>query len=123
MPAVDTDGNDVPGIRLPWLTVPLATYTGWNLQSEEVAEGELAGLLGSSIPFPRSRAEREASGDPRSSLEERYRDLDDYLQQVRTEIESLVLAGLMLAEDTDALVTDCRQAFLDAVTYDPKQGA
>ena len=123
VPAVDADGNDVPGIRLPWITVPLATYTGWNLQSKELAEGELAGLLGSSIPFPRSRAEREASSDPRSSLEERYRDVDDYLQQVRTEIGSLVLAGLMLAEDTDALVTDCRQAFLDAVTDDPDQGA
>ena len=123
VPAVDADGNDVVGIRLPWITVPLATYTGWNLQSKELAEGELAGLLGSSIPFPRTRAEREASGDPRSSLEERYRDVDDYLQQVRTEIGSLVLAGLMLAEDTDALANDCRQAFLDAVTDDPDQGA
>ena len=122
VPAVDTDGNDVPGIRLPWLTVPLATYTGWNLQSKELAEGELAGLLGSSIPFPRTRAEREASGDPRSSLAERYRDVDDYLQQVRTEIGSLVLAGLMLAEDTDALANDCRQAFVDAMIYDLNQG-
>ena len=123
VPAVDADGNDVPGIRLPWITVPLATYTGWNFQSKELAAGELAGLLGSSIPFPRTRAERDASGDPRSSLEERYRDVDNYLQQVRTEIGSLVLAGLMLAEDTDALVNDCRQAFLDAVTHDPNQGA
>ncbi|MCY4489086.1 MAG: alpha/beta hydrolase domain-containing protein [Deltaproteobacteria bacterium] len=122
VPAVDADGNDVPGIRLPWITVPLATYTGWNLQSEELAEGELSGLLGSSIPFPRTRAEREAGGDPRLSLEERYRDVDDYLQQIRTEIESLVQASLMLAEDTDALVTDCRQAFLNGVTDDPDQG-
>ena len=30
--AVDQNGNEVAGIRLPDLTVPLATYTGWNLR-------------------------------------------------------------------------------------------
>ena len=116
MPAVDADGNDVAGIRLPWIGVPLATYTGWNLQSEEAAEGELAGLLGSSIPFPRTRAEREANGDPRPSLEERYGSVDDYLDRVREQITALVDAGYMLAEDTDTLLADCRQVYLDAVS-------
>lgn len=115
VPAVDADGNDVAGIRLPWITVPLATCTGWNLQSRELAEGELAGLLGSSIPLPRTRADRSANGDPRPSLEERYRSLDDYLQQVRAAIEHLVGMDLMLAEDTDALWADCRKAYLEAV--------
>ena len=115
VPAVDADGNDIPGIRLPWITVPLATYTGWNLQTEELAEGDLAGLLGSSIPFPRTRAEREASSDPRLSLEERYGSVDVYLERVREEIVDLVQAGLMLAEDTDALLEDSRKAFLTAV--------
>ena len=114
VPAVDTDGNDVPGIRLPWITAPLATYTGWNLQSEELAEGELAGLLGSFIPFTETRADREGSGDPRPSLEERYSSVDDYLRQIRAAIESLVQAGLMLPEDTDTLVADCRMAYLDS---------
>src|SRR5438034_3391154 len=31
VPQVDADGNDIPGIRMPEITVPLATYTGWNL--------------------------------------------------------------------------------------------
>ena len=108
------DGNDVAGIRLPWITVPLATYTGWNYQSEELAEGELAGLLGSSIPFARNRAERESSGDPRLSLEERYGSVDDYLLQVRRRIESLVQAGFVLAEDTEVILADSQRAFLDA---------
>lgn len=115
VPAVDADGNDVAGVRLPWITVPLATYTGWNLQSEELAEGELAGLLGSFIPLPRTRREREAGADPRLSLEERYRSGDDYLERVREEIASLVEARYMLAEDADALLADCRKAYLDAL--------
>ena len=115
VPEVDADGNDVAGIRLPWITVPLATYTGWNLQSGELAEGELAGLLGSGIAFPRTRADRQASRDPRSSLEERYAGVDDYLERVREEIAALVRARCMLAEDADALLADCRQAYIDAV--------
>ena len=114
-PAVDADGNEAAGIRLPWTTVPLATLTGWNLQSEELAEGELAGLLGASLPFARNRAEREARGDPRPSLAERYRNLDDYLERVRQETGTLVEAGFVLAEDADALAAECRLAFLDAV--------
>ena len=123
MPAVDADGNDVAGIRLPWITVPLATYTGWNLQSKELAEGELAGLLGSSIPFPRTRAEREAGGDPRLSLEDRYRSVDDYLERVQEQIATLVQAGYMLAEDADALLADSRQVYLDAVGDAPVPSA
>ena len=29
--AVDNDGNEVAGIRLPEVAVPLDTHTGWNL--------------------------------------------------------------------------------------------
>ena len=73
-----------------------------------LAEGELAGLVGSSfIPFAETRADREGNGDPRPSLEERYSSVDDYLRQTRAAIESLVQAGLMLPEDTDTLVADC----------------
>ena len=115
VPAVDADGNDVAGIRLPWITVPLATHTGWNLQSEELAEGELADLLGSSIPLPRTRAQREAGGDPRLSLEERYTGVDDYCERVREQIAALVQARYMLAEDVDVLLADCRRAYRDAV--------
>lgn len=114
VPAVDTDGNDVAGVRLPAITVPLATHTGWNLQSEELAEGELADLLGSYMPLPRTRAECEAGGDPRLSLEERYGSVDDYADRVREQITALVEAGYMLAEDAETLLADSRQAYMDA---------
>ena len=57
---------------------------------------------------------REGSDDRRPSREERYSSVDDYLRQIRAAIESLVQADLMLPEDTDTLVADCRMAYLDS---------
>ena len=37
VPRVDADGNEVAGIRVPELAVPLATTTGWNFRAERVA--------------------------------------------------------------------------------------
>jgi hypothetical protein len=68
--AVDTDGNEIAGIRLPPIAVPLGTHTGWNVYRAEPLE--LADRDGSLIPFARTKAEREAAGDPRPSLAERY---------------------------------------------------
>jgi len=102
--AVDTDGNEIAGIRLPDLTVPLATHTGWNLRHQEVGNPDLVigitgGLAGWTLPFPATRADREATGDARLSLEERYLSQEDYLQQVRTAAQALVAHGYLLAED------------------------
>jgi Alpha/beta hydrolase domain len=33
VPKTDSDGNDIAGVRLPDVTVPLATYTGWALRA------------------------------------------------------------------------------------------
>jgi hypothetical protein len=63
VPAVDGDGNEVAGIRLPPIAVPLATHTGWNVY--KAAPGELCDRDGSYIPFAKTRAEREATRDPR----------------------------------------------------------
>ena len=83
VPAVDGDGNETGGVRLPDIAAPLGTHTGWNLRREGFAPGELA-LLGSYLPFARTAAERLASGDPRPSLEERYRNHDAYVEAVAT---------------------------------------
>ncbi len=68
MPKVDEDGNDVAGIRLPAVQVPVGTFTGWNLRPRGLAEGELAGLLGSFIPFAKTKAQRRRNRDPRPSF-------------------------------------------------------
>ena len=106
---VDADGNEVAGIRLPDLAVPVATYTGWNLRHPDIGNPDIfigftGGLAGWTLPFPATRAERIAAGDPRLSVEERYSSKEEYLDQVRAAVRSLVDQRYMLAEDLDEVV-------------------
>jgi hypothetical protein len=103
--AVDADGNDTAGIRPPELRVPVATFTGWNPRHpEQGAPGDLMAMMGSTLPFARTAAERQASGDPRPSLAERYGDREGYLARVRSDAQAMVAARHLLAEDVDAVV-------------------
>jgi hypothetical protein len=102
---VDSDGNERGGIRLPDISVPLATYTGWNFRNASIgATDELVTLLGASIPFPKTRADREASGDPRAAIEERYPSRSQYLNLVRQAADRLVTARYLLADDVPHVV-------------------
>jgi len=106
VPQVDADGNDVAGIRAPDVSVPVATNTGWNFRSESIGgTREIVNLLGSYIPFPRTRADREARKDPRLSIQERYRDEDDYLAKLRAAAGALVKGRYLLPEDVESVVT------------------
>ena len=98
VPRTDSDGNDIAGVRLPDVTVPIATYTGWALRSGAQAGDGCEGV-GQYIPFAKTRAERLASGDPRLSVEERYPSLSAYSEAVNKAIEDLVARRLMLRED------------------------
>jgi hypothetical protein len=109
VPKVDADGNDVAGIRLPTIRVPLATHTGWNLQREGLAEDELCALLGSYLPFAKTKEERSKSGDPRLSIEERYKDQADYVRRVGIEARSMVEERLLLAEDAERIITEAQK--------------
>ena len=101
VPQVDADGNEVPGIRTPHIQVPLATYTGWNYRPLGSAEKSLAGLTGSYLPFARTKAEREESGDQRPSLEERYGSKQAYVKAIDKAAQDLVQQRLLLQEDAD----------------------
>jgi hypothetical protein len=100
--AVDSDGNEIAGIRLPSLAVPLGTYTGWNVYKAQ--PDELADRDGSFIAFARGKVERDAAGDPRFSLEERYGSRANYADQVRQAAALLVAERLLLQDDADRLV-------------------
>ncbi|HXM57322.1 MAG TPA: alpha/beta hydrolase domain-containing protein [Candidatus Dormibacteraeota bacterium] len=103
--SVDADGNEEAGVRLPDLTVPLATHTGWNpRRPESGGDGQLLDMLGSSVPLARTRARRERTGDPRPSIEERYGDRDEYCRLVRRAAERLAAARQLLAEDVEPVV-------------------
>src|SRR5580704_10841047 len=105
VPQVDRDGNDVGGLRLPDVAVPLATYTGWNFRNTAIGGTEqLFPLLGGYIPFARTKAEREPSGDPRLAVEERYHSLDEYLKLVREAASALVKDGYLQSDDVSAMV-------------------
>lgn len=110
VPKVDADGNDSAGIRLPAIQVPLATHTGWNLQRKGLAEDELCGLLGSYIPFAKTKQEREKSGDPRLSLEERYKDQSDYVENVGRAARALVEERLLLPEDAERIISEAKKS-------------
>lgn len=99
------DGNDLATLLPPEVRVPLATYTGWNLRRKDVgAENMLASLLGSYIPFPRTKAEREKSGDPRQSIQERYGSFEKYLARFEDGCHALVKGRYLLREDAAQLV-------------------
>ncbi|HZP32662.1 MAG TPA: alpha/beta hydrolase domain-containing protein [Candidatus Acidoferrales bacterium] len=105
VPQVDRDGNDVAGLRLPDISVPLATYTGWNFRNNAIGGTEqLFPLLGGYVPLARTKAEREQAHDPRLSIEERYRSRDDYLKRVQDAANSLAKDGYLLQEDVAEIV-------------------
>jgi alpha/beta hydrolase family protein len=105
VPAVDEDGNERAGIRLPDVALPVATYTGWNFRNPSTGgPGELVSLLGSMVPLAATRAAREAAKDPRRSLEERYPSQEEYLKKVEQAAEALVLRGYLLIDDVPRIV-------------------
>jgi hypothetical protein len=109
VPQVDADGKDLGGVRYPDMQVPLGTYLGWALRRAGFAEGELLSTNGCIITFARTRAEREARGDPRLSVEERYPSHAAYVEAVKRAVEGLVKDGLMLPEDGERYIEAARR--------------
>jgi hypothetical protein len=105
--AVDADGNEVAGIRLPPIAVPLGTYTGWNVYRAQPCE--LCDRDGSLIPFARTKEERQATGDPRPSLEERFGSRAAYVEKVKAAAEALVAERLLLPADAAAYISAAQQ--------------
>jgi Alpha/beta hydrolase domain len=114
VPKVDANGNDLAGIRLPAIQVPTGTYTGWNLQPRSLALDELSGLLGSYIPFAKTKADRRQTGDPRLSIEERYKDHSDYVKQVSRAARRLVEERFLLLEDAERVIDEAKKQRLFA---------
>jgi hypothetical protein len=109
VPAVDEAGNDRAGIRLPEIAVPLATHTGWNYRKPSIgAPDRLASEIGSYLPLPRTKADREKTGDGRKSIAERYTSLEDYIGRISLAAVNLVLDQFLLPEDVPALIDRAR---------------
>ena len=106
VPRVDADGNEVAGVHLPAIAAPLATYTGWNFYKTPYPEGELCDREGAYVPFAKTKAAREAKGDPRPSLEERYGNHAAYVKKVNEVVGDLLRARLLLPEDAARFVDE-----------------
>ncbi|HVZ07584.1 alpha/beta hydrolase domain-containing protein [Rhodopila sp.] len=109
VPSVDTDGNDVAGVRVPMVEAPLGTYTGWNPRARGFGHGVQWRFEGSYIPFPDTEAERALTGDPRRPIQARYADWHAYQAAIAQAAERLVGWGLMLDED----IARCVEAAAD----------
>jgi hypothetical protein len=104
-PQSDSDGNDLGGVRLPELQVPLATYTGWNLRDPSIgAPEQRVSFLGSWIPLARTAEERKKSGDPRLSIAERYKSQEEYMSKFEQAAKKLVVERFLLREDLPAIL-------------------
>jgi hypothetical protein len=104
VPQVDQDGNETSGIKMPQVQVPLASYTGWNLRHKVIgAPEELYSMVGSWIPFPPDKVERERLHDPRVSIAERYPNKAEYLARIDAAAQKLVDAGFLLDQDAAKL--------------------
>lgn len=97
---IDADGNDRAGIRLPLVTVPLGTYTGWNFRNANVGGGaELFPFIGSFVPFAATGDQGKASGDPRIAVSERYESREHYLSMFRAATDASISARVLVEED------------------------
>jgi len=110
LPQVDADGNHIDGLRNTAVQVPLGTHTGWNVRKAGFSEGDSCDLLGSFIPFFRTKAERLAAEDPRPSLEERYPSHDSYVEKVSAAAARLVADRFLLPQDAELLVSQAKVA-------------
>jgi hypothetical protein len=103
VPMTDSDGNDIAGIRLPDIAVPLATYSGWNVRATSFAGDDLCDAFGQKIDFAQTRAERLAAGDPRLSIEERYPNHGAYVSAVAQGANGLHRQRFLLDEDVERI--------------------
>src|SRR5204863_186438 len=114
VPRVVADGNEVAGIKAPLQMAPLGSYLGWNVISSGMFKGQLCNNNGTTvagyIPFARTKAERQASGDPRLSLEERYHSHAGYVTAVTEAVNKLVKSRLLLQADADAMVEQAKKS-------------
>ncbi len=119
IPKTDSDGNDIAGVRLPDVTVPLATYTGWALRrGAQASDGcEAAGQF---IPFAMTEGAR--GSDPRLSVAARYPTFAAYHGKVRSALNDMVANRLLLCEDAGNEEARLMQAGLTRGVPKPESG-
>jgi hypothetical protein len=102
--ALDDDGNELAGVRLPDVAVPLGISFGWNPELPRPGVPvELWNLLGGRVPFPPDEIVR------------RYGSRAGYLARVRAVVDDLVTAGHVLAGDVEQILLGAAEGWDHAV--------
>ena len=101
VPRVDADGNELGGVPVVLRDAPLGTYLGWNITGPGFHKGKICNYAGGMIPFATTKAEREKSGDPRLSLEERYGTHAGYVAAVTAAAQGAMATGFLLEADAE----------------------
>jgi hypothetical protein len=93
LPKVDGDGNEVSGVRMPEIDVPLGTYAGWNLRGPSIgAPDRMIAFTGSFFPFAAPEAKK------------RYGSKKAYLDKIRVAADGLVAKRYALPNDVEKMV-------------------
>jgi hypothetical protein len=120
VPKPNVDGLDQGGIALPEVVVPLGTRTGFNTRNQAAGFPWATGRWdGSFVPFPRTERERQASSDPRASLEARYANRSTYEAEVRSAAADVLRRGFLLPEDVDELVEQAGGLYDRIMAHNP----
>lgn len=119
VPQTGPDGNELAGVKMSYVAVPLGSFAGWNMRTPETgAPEEIAEMIGSFHPFPRTKEDKAKTKDPRPSLEELYQSKDDYLAKVDGASDELIAARFLLPQDK-ARVRQRASDLWDFVMKDP----
>jgi hypothetical protein len=93
VPAVGFDGNELAGVRIPELQVPVATYTGWNLRTPDAGFPDYrASFLGAYLAWPKEE------------VLARYRSRDEYFGRFTDAALALVRERFLVADDLPAIL-------------------
>ena len=122
VPSLDEDGNLTAGVMVPEVAAPLSTM-GKAVRAEGFAEGDLCGVNGSTIAFPRTKEERMELGESRLSLEERYPGGEaEYVKRYGEAADALVAERYLLRADAETLKRSAAAAWSAAIAA-PEEGA
>jgi hypothetical protein len=115
VPQVDADGNERDGVRMPEISVPLATYASWNLRDPSIgAPDQRVSFEDSYLPFPKTAAQRQKTADPRRSIEERYGSREEYIVRYSRAVDDLIQQRWILPEDRESVLARGEQEWAQA---------
>jgi Alpha/beta hydrolase domain len=119
-PQADSDGLDLGGMKSVYQQAPIASFLSWNAGRKDRLEGGFCLFQGAYVPFAKSKVEREQTGDPRPSIEERYRTTAAYVAAIKKATEVSVKLRTLLRAEPHCLMRDVDAPLMKQVFHIPQ---